>query len=396
MTVYFRSCGALDEAPTPRSEKDRDLYRYITQRTGIEISIDASVDYEDWMEPVCLLEATLRLGLKIKILPAIDLRRAVLKPIATIEGKPCRDMLIGRQLRSDPMNFMYFDFGWPSKSGELANHYSELASFRRNAGRKLRLADMPGDREGAGDRKVVFPGGANSTPLGEAMLDFANGECIVKQVYPGKSLPLCTYEVGADTTEQDAEQMFFDDVGFHFARFEGDPAALLVQERVQMQHETRFFVINGKVVTAAACIEAHTPQQNRGDLFDLTFEVDRNKGDIIQSRPIGKKLWNFAKKVVQEIGEEAPEMQHYVIDLATGADGDPLVIELNPAAQSGLYAVHTKSMMQAIVEAAEAEPSRAPAYWDPEMVGERSTPLLAKIKKADLVGALSDDTPYQD
>jgi hypothetical protein len=394
MTVLFRPCGNLSVAPTPRSKSDLALYAYITQRTGIEISVDDSVDYEDWMEPACMLQAALRLGLETKILPKAELRAAVTNPIATVPGMECRDMLIGRQIRTDPMNFMYFDLAWPAACNNLANHYSELETFRRHAGRKLRLADMPGDAQHGQERIQAFGAPVKSTGLGKAMAAFRGSSCIVKQVYPAKSMPLLIYDLPEDFRPAQGKGMFLDDVGFHFARFEGDKAALLVQESIQMVNETRFFVIGGRVVTAAACIENRTPQQNRGDLFDLEFEMTRNEGEIVKSRKIGRKLWYFAKQVVEEIAEEAPQMQHYVLDLAIGSDGEPLIVKLNPAAQSGLYAIHALSLMEAIRDASVDAPHREPAYWDPELFENRDEPANKGSQDQAFERVIFGDTPY--
>ncbi len=243
MTVFFRPCGDITMAPAARCQRDLDLFECIATATGLHIQNDPDVDYEDWMEPACLLEQAIHAGLKISILPALSLREAIANPLVTIEGISCRDMLIGRQLRSDPREMGFFNLGWPAPCDQTANHYAELATFHRHAGRRLALADMPGDPEGRGDRTALFGEGFTSSTLGNAMASLSPGEIIVKQVYPGKSLPLCTYTLDADFTPEQGQSLFLNDVGFHFARFEGDPAALLVQEKITMTHETRFFLL---------------------------------------------------------------------------------------------------------------------------------------------------------
>jgi hypothetical protein len=372
MTVFFRPCGDITKAPTPRSMKDVDLYTYLSEVTELEITIDETVDYEDWMEPACMLFEAIETGLEVLILPRRSLREAVMNPIARIDGRPCRDMLIGRQVETDPMEMQYFDLGWPSANDYLPNHYAELETFQANAGRRLRLADMPGDSSYAGGRTPVFGKGLNATALGDAMAAFAPGSIIIKQVYPGKSMPLVSYDLEPDFKASEGEPLFFDKMGFHFARFEGDPAALLVQEKITMTHETRFFVIDGKVVTGAACIENHTPQQRTQpeDVLPPVWEIERSSG-LMDERPYMERkrtavtLWNFAWDIATKIAKEAPELDAYALDLALDANGEPLIIEMNPAASSGIYANNAELLFEAIHAYAEAAPRQEPKEWNP-------------------------------
>jgi len=369
MTVYFRPCGEITAAPAPRSQEDADLYAYLSEKTGLKISYmpEIFVDYEDWMEPICMLEQSLRAGLETVILPRKALMDAVRDPIATIPGNRSRDILIGRLLERDPDAFKHFDFGWPARGEGRVNHYAELETFQRYAGRGLRLADMPGDIELARTRDLVFDGSLVSQPLGEAMAAFAPGSVIVKQVYPAKELPLLTYDLDKDFSPEDASGLFFDRTGFHAMRFEGDPAALLVQEKITMTHETRFFVIGGKVVSGGACIESDTPQVNRDPSEALLprWETIRNGGETDtrsegERIALAQRLWAFAHAVALDIAGEAPELTAYALDVAIDAEGKPLVIELNPACSSGFYGNNAERLFSAIVEYAETVESQTP------------------------------------
>jgi hypothetical protein len=402
MTVFFRPCGDITKAPTPRGENDTALYNDLMAATGLTIEIDPSVDYEDWMEPACVLDQAIQSGLETHILPATQLRRAVMNPIVKIAGETCRDILVGRQLKSDPQELQYFDLGWPAACDTMANHYAELETFHRHAGRKLALANMPGDPEGCGDRTVVFGEGLNSTALGDAMASVSPGAVIVKQVYPGKSLPLLTYDLDEAFKPADGDGLFFEDIGFHFARFEGDPAALLVQEKITMTHETRFFVIGGKVISGAACIENHTPQQTpyHDDVLPPHWEITRNSGEMDTREHMDRKrtalaMWNFVHDVCTEIAEEAPELHSYVIDVALGADGKPLVIELNPVASSGIYANNIGYIFDAIVEYAKVAPARKVASWNPcAFVGYEPKPSAPTLDEMDTVFDDEDDDEW--
>lgn len=352
MSVLFRPCGDILVGPAPRGQADIDLMALISAQLGQPVTIDDEVDYEDWMEPAAMLGAALRAELAVTILSDLPLARAIANPAHVIPGHACRDFLIGRLRNTDTMGLVdsMMDLGWPGPGGDRVNHYAELESFSRNAGRQTRLADMPGEAS----PDLVGPG----SKLGDGLLAFAGSDCLVKQVWPAKSMPLVTLHPAVGMTADEAEGLFFNEVGFHIMRFEGDRNSLLVQERVTMTHETRFFVIDGALVTGAACIEANTPQQNPGMLMGSQFEVVRNSGELVTSEAIADQLWSFADRMVREIAEEAPALRHYVIDLALGADGNPLVIELNPAFQAGLYGINADALFSAIHDAAQAAPSR--------------------------------------
>lgn len=357
MTVYFRPCGDLSLAPAPRSQADREFYDRLSAATGITIEIDESVDYEDWMEPACMLDAALRTGVEVAIIPRKALGQAMEDPDALIFGAACPDMLIGRQLSADPYALSRMGFAWPPACNDRANAYAKLDAFQAHAGRKVVLAHMPGDAEMAGSQSAPFGKKWGETSLGTAMLEFVGQDCLVKQVYPAKSMPILTFEVEAGLTEKQAESMFFNEVGFHFARFEGDRDALLVQEVVAMTHETRFFVVNGEVITGAACIEAHTPRQAPGGdcVLPELFELKRNRRKEVTDPEAAETLLTFARAVAAEVAAETSDLPHYVMDCALGADRKPLVIELNPIAQSGLYAINADRLFTAILTSVELE-----------------------------------------
>jgi hypothetical protein len=369
MTVYFRPCGDITKAPAPRTDDDRAFYDRLSQMSGLDVRCryDDVVDYEDWMEPAKMLESALLSGYATVILPSEHLGKAIAAPIAIVDGLPCRDILIGRQKKSDPIELSYFDFGWPCRNGSLANRYGELETFRNNAGRRVKMADMPGEATGhtlppVSDRYTYEP-----TKLGDAMIGFAGCDIMIKQVYPAKTLPVLPFQLDTETSLEACEQLFQNEVGYHIARFEGDPAALLVQEKVTMTNETRFFVISGAVVTGAACIESNTPAQNPDNML-ITDETEylRNRGNITVSPLTSAQLTHFAVQIATEIGIETPALRNYTLDVALNEDGVPLIIELNPADNAGLYAIDAKRLFQAIVLAASRAPHRAPLTRSPD------------------------------
>ncbi len=372
MAVLFRPCGDLYAAPAPRCRRDEALHAYLSERLGREVAHrpEMGVDYEDWTEAAVMLEAALRAGLEVKILPRQSLSKAVNAPELVIEGRPCRDMLIGRTLQSDPRNADWLNLGWPSACNDLANHYAETETFHAFAGRQAVLADVPGESARLREANTLARTGSGGD-VAEAIRGFAGGRCFVKVVWPAKSEAPFRLDVPAGCTPEQAKSLFIAETGYLSAAREGDRDAILVQEHVEMRHETRFFVINAQIVTGSGCIESDTPIQNgEGLRFPARSEPHRNHGRIGVHPSEASALRQHAERFVAALAEEAPEMAHYVVDCALKPDGTPVVIELNPIAESGLYAASHRDLFAAIAAAAELEPERHADYAVSEHVAK--------------------------
>lgn len=134
--------------------------------------------------------------------------------------------------------------------------------------------------------------------------------------------------------------------GYDLALFEGEPDAVLVQQKARMRYEYRVQVIGGEPVCGAGCIERFTPADNRGDRYDPRMEETRNSGRIESHPDIARLYEAFALEAAHAIrGEvEGP----YVMDLYLDDAGRPHVIELNPQSNSGLYALDMDALLTAI------------------------------------------------
>lgn len=352
MTVFFRPYNSLSVRPTPRSSADEELAAFLEEKTGIKAQIDPSVDYEEWTEPACMLRALIHEGVEIKILPLKRLQEAMEQPLVEIPGQDCPKMLMGRLQEQDERDLVNTDFVWPPAYDSLADHYGSLESFTRFAGRKVQLADMPGEPYPGGIR---FPAKTPDAKTLKAAIDSLDlDQVIVKHVWPPKSFPL----VALEGTREEKMRSFWDKYEWHAIKHEGAKAALLVQEQVEMTHETRVFVVNGKPVCAAACIEADTPLVNEGgEKFPGRFEIARNGGVHIFDQEVRDMIWAFVHEVTREISAETDSLRNYVIDVALGSTeeglGKPLVIELNQIASSGLYGQDVSRLVPAFLEVAK-------------------------------------------
>ena len=369
MPIYFRPYRDICQAPAPRSNRDIAFYETLSLhiRMSVAHDTDTLVDYQGWMEAAHMLHAAIKAGYEIHILPHRPLAEAIVNPTVIIAGTPCPEVLIGRQSKHDQFDLRDFEFAWPLRNDNLANHYAELQAFQENAGRQIVLADVPGEPNPV-TMQAFIHGGPISTSLADAFDVLRGQDIVLKQAYPGKAMPL----IYIDKDVADPFDAMGVDTAYHFMRYEGDRASLVVQEEIPMTHETRFFVLNHKVICGAACIETNTPAQNEtGEQLPVKFEVVRNAGVFVEDRWIAQRLERFAEMMCAEIADEAPQMLAYTLDVALDAQGLPLIIELNPAAIAGQYALNVDLLFAAIMEVAQAQSPQkrkaAPAIIDFEV-----------------------------
>lgn len=125
-------------------------------------------------------------------------------------------------------------------------------------------------------------------------------------------------------------------------------------------------MIDGELVSGAACVEDHTPldrPDGDGVIVSDLYEERRNSGKMVIDPATSAALLELAGRFVSEMSAEEPLMLNYSLDLAMTPDG-PVVIELNAANDSGLYANDAGVIMRAELRQVERRP---------ELVGESET-----------------------
>jgi len=360
--IRFFPYGDILRGPEIRtSPRDAEIRRIIESRLEAKIAMDESVDYEDWMEPASMLAAAIEQGLEICIRG--DKYGA---PDIHLPGQACPEIAIGRFPRGGPGGGLQ----WPMNTG-LANHYGSLISFADLAGRRTILCDMPGDREQSGTSSTgEFARAGASNDLFDTISSFTGKRIAVKQTRPSKAHPVTFVDVPVGADRDWAKRWFFDEWGFHFARFEGEPDCMLVQEAIDMEYETRFFVIGGRVVSGSACVSEFTPAMRDpanvvSDCTFATFERKPFSGDFVTNQSMAMEMQIFAQDAARKIMDEVPALTSFVIDVAKGPDGF-CIIELNPADQAGLYANDCHAILRAIVEVSvDIEPQPDDISWPP-------------------------------
>jgi hypothetical protein len=164
--------------------------------------------------------------------------------------------------------------------------------------------------------------------------------------------------------------VLLDRLGWSLIGVEGSPDTMLVQQVVPMRFEYRVFVVDGRPVTGAGCVEEHTPlhadpstafsplvREHRGYTIpgsDAEAEVlavsEPEQPEAVQSRPdVVERLVAFATEVAADItADGSPWGRAYVIDVALDDEDVPLLIEANGLTNAGLYASDPRLVVRAL------------------------------------------------
>ncbi|MBK1667015.1 hypothetical protein CKO28_03020 [Rhodovibrio sodomensis] len=361
MHVLFTPRFPLDVVAKPRSDIPEYAYCAYQAAKGRYMqhvplaAYHNQADIEDWHENIAWLLAAHDAGLDVHILDRITPlpeRAQDIKPLISLSRPfdPNRPFaLFGPQpLRARLTTSAIDGQSWPSPAGAAAaNRYASNPAFQRHAGRQVQLCDV----EGTGlNGKVVHSG--QPSEITHALENWAAAgpvDALIKNVFQPKYGPLYPVELPAGAHPVACKQAVYDALSYDLLDLEGRTQALLLQGRIEMRDEYRIFVIGGRVVTGAGCIERHTPWDRiPGETFDPQMENLRGSGGIRVDRARAKLYRQFAERIVPELMAEDPELRDFSLDLAVNADGAPLIIELNPVATSGLYACRIEKLVGAI------------------------------------------------
>lgn len=245
------------------------------------------------------------------------------------------------------------------QSTVLAGNYMDLQAFQRNAGRALHIAtfdptpddphinffDALKDLHDQGHRKVVI-----KTRKAKRCLAIVN-------------LPQDREDIASRCIYSQSESL-----GWTTVHEEGNPGAFLIQEHIPMEHEYRIFVVNHQTISGAGCIERFTPTGRTTRLiFDEQVQNTRRWDAPISEQPeTVRSMARFAQRVAQQVKNEAPNLRHYTLDVATTTNDQPVVVELNDIYNSGLYANDANR----ILEAFRAAETRTIDIRDPDPLAD--------------------------
>lgn len=121
---------------------------------------------------------------------------------------------------------------------------------------------------------------------------------------------------------------------------------LIVQERVEMKHEYRLFVVDGQPVTGADTVFSHTPDDNIAPFNPLVSTNPADDNCTSDEALVGRYL-DFARRVIPQM-----PIASFSLDVAI-INGEIGIVELNPLmlGQIGLFACDPSLLTAAVLRA---------------------------------------------
>lgn len=292
-----------------------------------------SRDKEDWVENACFLEAFERLGVEYQIVDTAPSGSVSSMADFALNGKgPDAFFHTGISSRDQ---LTTHDFCFPyqgSKLIDLSTGYAKSKTFRDVAGRRLIACRLdPGDIDEA--IKTIAPNG---------------GQVFVKTIRKQNAMVI-TYDEASKKSP--ASQLYnqIEDIMWDTVRFEGsEQPYLVVQDVIRPAYEYRMFMVDGKPVTGAGCIEEFTPLDN-WETFDPKMARIRNQSGVESCRNILDDYLEFAHTFGASFAAENGDKLVYSLDLCVDLNASKIVpIEINPPANLGRYASDTDAWVKAV------------------------------------------------
>lgn len=220
------------------------------------------------------------------------------------------------------------------------------------------LAELPRSLTGRSfascthDSEVVDPPDTHLIP--HLLTLHADGHDAAVVKIAGHKLGIARIELDDDPRVVDRH--LSDAFGWSMVRLDGSADAFLVSPWIEMTCEYRLFVVDGRAVTGAACIEEHTPLDHHAvDVFDPAVRVERGNGvaaktssPIVDDPRTVRTHLAAAEQVIDHLA--AMDLLTYVVDVAYVPDlGHSVVVEFNALPNSGLYACDAQALGHALV-----------------------------------------------
>lgn len=119
---------------------------------------------------------------------------------------------------------------------------------------------------------------------------------------------------------------------------------LIVQERVEMKHEYRIFVVDGEPVTGAGTVFSHTPDDNQAP-FNPLVSTNPSDDNCTSDEALVRRYLDFARQVIPLM-----PTQSFSLDVAM-INGEIGIVELNPLmlGQIGLFACDPTLLTSAVL-----------------------------------------------
>lgn len=299
-------------------------------------------DFEDWAENAVLLhEARLR-HLPLQIMPPSKAVKVITSGWifpASHPQAPSGTML-GSWSQSDLLFGLPVDLslaGQTASAVDAASDYVSSPVFQRHCGR--RVLNAPAVEEELEETLATLLG------------DRPHADIFVKTLRKKRS-GVIRIEAGRPLWPQFYDHPIWETTAWEIERFRGNRHYLLMQDVMRCTHEYRFFVVGGKLVTGAGCIEAFTPLDNL-ETFDAQMEPIRSRSQVSSHPGIRDQHLELARRYVAEFTTEHGDDLDYCLDVCLNEAGESVVIEMNPPINCGRYASNVGAWMDAVVARTE-------------------------------------------
>ena len=224
------------------------------------------------------------------------------------------------------------------RSASAARRYWSLDAFNRHAGRSVTY--VPSMQHLAYAVRILARQGTEQVFLKAARLKAGTWLADIPD---------------SARTLQGAWEVVSDTLGLHFLRMPdaGEERGFLIQEVLPMRNETRFFVVRNRIVQG---VPVHRPaisgqRYPDGGRYKRVAGVScptPNSAETVPDRQGAARRARLARRFVAEARAENALLHTYVLDIAD-TDKGPVVIELNPVSNAGLYALDPAVLARAMV-----------------------------------------------
>ena len=323
--------GHWSQAMRERAEADLDLIARADAGFAEHISeVDPCADVEDFWEPVArtagCLRAAQELGMTVELCPP-----------ATTLWTPER---MARRVGSV----------WTHEEDRHASDPLLLhPTLRQHGGRWMAVAgytDEPGE----------LPADQDVVELALTRARKGIERLVVK--FAASKTGLTVIDLHPEMSREDVhDALMSSSDGWELIRLAGRRRTLLVQDWIPMAYEYRLFVVDGRIITAAGCVEEHTPY-SRPDV-DTRFDarLRERRGNQITAEldtPVVERPDLVTRFLLAGVPIAARFDGTVSIDLALDAERDEIVVvELNTLPNAGLYATDADAVHRALLGATD-------------------------------------------
>ena len=355
MQIIFRPGADYGSVAPPRRDRSHEAAEAAVSAWQSRFGKAArTADFEDFHENAAALQAAIDTGLPTFAMGRGASAGASVRAFnaSSPEAQPepgVPTVIVGRILKGDGAATAGWDTAWPSQAGMAAacRHFLNPA-FARHAGRAVSVASHC--QSDAGPQAMAYPALADEI----LRMSAAHGPGIaVKLASEQKYATVLMGDIQPGQDRSSVERWLYRHFEWGLVHVESGIPLFLVQERVRMECEYRVVVIDGKAVAGAGCVERLCPPYNRGEAFDPIVEAGRRGSGHLESNPsLVRSMVGAAEAAARDMMAEDPELRDGTYDMAL-IDGDRIgLIEVNPAASFGLYAMRYGLALDAMVGAA--------------------------------------------